>query len=388
MYVCGILSAELALRLRVSFDRARAWLLLWAITTTVLFAMHYVFFTRQTWLLPYTDTIYTACNLMVYPLYLIYIKELTELKPLKHRLHLFYMVLGFALCAAAMVGILYVGMSKEELSQFIDYELYGNSPEISGITVTAPDNVAIQTILHLLCRVAFAIEVVLTLVVGTRKILKYNRMVDELFADTEDKHMHQIITILALTLVTAVLSMTVNFLGREHFLSLRWIELPALCFSVLLFFIGHVGLHQQFSVKDFALDSCTADIQPEQKTTESATESATDEHVSKHHTQVDNGLDEIASHLRKTVEEEQIFLKPDLKLDELARRLGTNRTYLLRALRENLGMTFTEYINRQRIAYAKKLMQQNPTLGRAEIAERSGYVSVSSFYRNLKEYGG
>jgi YesN/AraC family two-component response regulator len=51
-------------------------------------------------------------------------------------------------------------------------------------------------------------------------------------------------------------------------------------------------------------------------------------------------------------------------------------------------MTFTEYINRQRIAYAKKLMQQNPTLGRAEIAERSGYVSVSSFYRNLKEYGG
>lgn len=370
MYVCGILSAELALRLRVSFDRARAWLLLWAITTTVLFAMHYVFFTRQTWLLPYTDTIYTACNLMVYPLYLIYIKELTELKPLKHRLHLFYMVLGFAFCAAAMVGILYVGMSKEELSQFIDYELYGNSPEISGITVTAPDNVAMQTILHLLCRVAFAIEVVLTLVVGTRKILKYNRMVDELFADTEDKHMHQIITILALTLVTAVLSMTVNYLGREHFLSLKWIELPAICFSILLFFIGHVGLHQQFSVKDFA------------------TESATAEKSVKHHTQVDNGLDEIASHLRKTVEEEQIYLKPDLKLDELARRLGTNRTYLLRALRENLGMTFTEYINRQRIAYAKKLMQQNPTLGRAEIAERSGYVSVSSFYRNLKEYGG
>ena len=49
-------------------------------------------------------------------------------------------------------------------------------------------------------------------------------------------------------------------------------------------------------------------------------------------------------------------------------------------------MTFKEYINRKRIAYAEQLMAQDPSTPKNEIATRSGYNSISSFYRNLTLY--
>ena len=80
-------------------------------------------------------------------------------------------------------------------------------------------------------------------------------------------------------------------------------------------------------------------------------------------------------------------MQPDLKLDDLARQLGTNRTYLLRAIKQDLKMTFSEYINRQRISYATTLMAHHPDWSKAEIANRVGYSSLSTFYRNLSEFG-
>ena len=84
--------------------------------------------------------------------------------------------------------------------------------------------------------------------------------------------------------------------------------------------------------------------------------------------------------------EQQIFLQNDLLLNDVAKLLGTNRTYLLQALSSCAHMTFKEYINRKRITYAEQLMAKNPQTPKTEIATRSGYNSMSSFYRNLALY--
>ena len=85
-------------------------------------------------------------------------------------------------------------------------------------------------------------------------------------------------------------------------------------------------------------------------------------------------------------DEQQIFLEKDLLLNDVAKKLGTNRTYLLLALSSCAQMTFKEYVNRKRIAYAEQLMEENPFTPKTEIATRSGYNSMSSFYRNLGLY--
>lgn len=71
--------------------------------------------------------------------------------------------------------------------------------------------------------------------------------------------------------------------------------------------------------------------------------------------------------------------EPELGLGELARRLGTNSNYLSRALNEGLGQSFSEFLNRQRIAEAQALLAgDDDVLG---IALRVGFGSKASFNR-------
>ena len=42
---------------------------------------------------------------------------------------------------------------------------------------------------------------------------------------------------------------------------------------------------------------------------------------------------------------EKIYRRSDITVDKIADRLETNRTYLSRAINENSGMSFSQYIN-------------------------------------------
>ena len=53
---------------------------------------------------------------------------------------------------------------------------------------------------------------------------------------------------------------------------------------------------------------------------------------------------------------DKLYLDQNLHIGRLAKEVGTNRTYLSRSIKSIKGMTFTDYINFQRIAYAKEYM--------------------------------
>ena len=86
------------------------------------------------------------------------------------------------------------------------------------------------------------------------------------------------------------------------------------------------------------------------------------------------------------MDSEKLYLQQDLKLDDIVKLLGTNRTYLLNAIKSELNMSFSEYVNKLRIRHAERLMANHPELSKQEIAHQSGYNTLSSFYRNLKLY--
>jgi AraC-like DNA-binding protein len=96
----------------------------------------------------------------------------------------------------------------------------------------------------------------------------------------------------------------------------------------------------------------------------------------------------LAEQFEQLMNVEQLYLLHDLRLDLVVQRLGTNRTYLLAALKQELGMSFNEYVNHKRVAYARKLMESNPDMLKSDVAARSGYNSQSAFYRNWKILGG
>lgn len=95
----------------------------------------------------------------------------------------------------------------------------------------------------------------------------------------------------------------------------------------------------------------------------------------------------IEQKLRILCEDKLLFLTPDITLETLALRLGTNRTYMGMYFHER-NLTFYQYINTLRIEYAYRLMQENPHLSLRKVAEQSGFRSQPTFRKAFQEVMG
>ena len=92
--------------------------------------------------------------------------------------------------------------------------------------------------------------------------------------------------------------------------------------------------------------------------------------------------------IEEVVTKRQLYLRHNLKISDVAAELCTNRLYVSTAINEEMGISFSDYINRKRVNYAIHLMSINPQLTIYEIADLSGFSSDKSFYRNFKNITG
>jgi len=97
----------------------------------------------------------------------------------------------------------------------------------------------------------------------------------------------------------------------------------------------------------------------------------------------------IKNNLIHLLEEEKVFLKPGLRITDVARILKTNRTYISQEINRNYGVNFSRLINRLRLEEAKKILQSENAreLPLDEVAEMCGWGSLSSLNRAFREEG-
>ena len=88
----------------------------------------------------------------------------------------------------------------------------------------------------------------------------------------------------------------------------------------------------------------------------------------------------VASYVQKNVEKR-------ITLDDLAEEMKTNRAYLCRKFREETGMHLTEYIHRQKITEAKRLLRFSDA-SLIDIAHHLSFSSQSHFQKVFKEVEG
>ena len=363
LMVCVVMVIQLTLIYRKRMDKAIRWLLRWAIATLLLYSCHFIFFNHHIDLLPFSDTIYVVQNLTVYPLFLLYISEITDRIPLSQQKSFLWSVFIPPIMAGIVVGCLYGVMDAGETKAFITNYLYhGHETSLSGLPL-------VQGWVHIICHIIFAIQVIIVIVKGFRRIRRFNKTVQQLYADTENREIQSIPTILILFIATSLVSTIVNVIGRQMFVDNIIIALPSVAFSALIFALSWVGMQQNFSMRDIPEEQ-----EKETEDTEQIADTPSSTSIL------------IYERLETMMNEQQVFLQKDLLLNDVAKQLGTNRTYLLRALSSCAHMTFKEYINHKRIAYAEQLMEETPLTPKVEIAARSGYNSMSSFYRNLGLY--
>lgn len=82
------------------------------------------------------------------------------------------------------------------------------------------------------------------------------------------------------------------------------------------------------------------------------------------------------------------YANEDLSLDTVVEKVGVSRTKINSILKEELGYTFSAYLNKLRLTEAARLLSQSDEANVAEIAYSVGYKNVSYFNKLFKnEYG-
>ena len=364
--VCVLMTIQLMLEQRRRKSSVLGWLIAWSLAATLLYIGHFAYFNHIDPWMPLTTIIYIGMNISVYPLYLLYISELTDIRPLSTRPLAVAGLLGPAAVAMMLCSIIFMLMGAQETAAFLRTFLYDAS--FSGLEGPA----LVLAIVLTICRFIFVFQVIAVGIMGTQKVRKYHHTLSLYYADTEDKEAYGLTSLLYLVVATSFLSAIFNFIGRQLFLDSDWLALPSLAFSVLLFAIGWIGMNQRFSIHDIPLNTLD--------TTEDA-DAATQEG-----TQQQTADWKLYIRFDELVCTERLYLKHDLRLESVTKKLGTNRTYLLNALNNCRHITFKEYINKLRIEYAEQLMEEHPEISKIDVAIKAGYNNPSSFYRNYKQY--
>lgn len=88
------------------------------------------------------------------------------------------------------------------------------------------------------------------------------------------------------------------------------------------------------------------------------------------------------------MEKEEIWRDPDLSLVSMARRCGTNVTYLNRIIRQETESGFKEMVIQKRVASVVDQLQNNPECDIQEAFFNAGFRSRTTAWRNFKEVMG
>lgn len=92
-----------------------------------------------------------------------------------------------------------------------------------------------------------------------------------------------------------------------------------------------------------------------------------------------------AERIAQLMEEQQLFLRAHLTVEDLAKALGVNSTYVREACKVNYD-NFFDMVNSYRIEYAKTFSEENPNYSREAIALACGFGSYRSYLRAEEKY--
>ncbi len=307
-------------------DSARRTLTWFIAVCVPLYLCHAIYFigSANVW----TEALWICCSLSVYPLYYIYIDRLTSVKEFNR--NLLWILLPPLIVAVC--------------------------------SLTLPSRIA-----DAMRKILFTIEVTAVCCLGLQRLKAFDIQLKDVYADTDKMDTSSIRVLLICFVFTSVCSVVFNIIGRDAFKDNVWrLALPSTLFSVMLFALFHIGYTRKFTIEQLCEDTVLDDT-----------------------TDTDIPVDDVlGKRLQSLMDNERVYLRKNLKVGDVAAEAGVCRTYISTYINKTLGVTFSDYINRQRVEYAKQLMLDDKTLRIERVAEISGFSSEVSFYRSFKKYEG
>ena len=110
--------------------------------------------------------------------------------------------------------------------------------------------------------------------------------------------------------------------------------------------------------------------------------------INKKEIKICNMDNQLKERLISLMDDDKVFLKSSLRIDDVAQMLCSNRTYISQIINKEYDCNFSEFINKYRVEYSKNIIFSNPEISIDELIIECGFISTSSFYRVFKKHIG
>lgn len=220
----------------------------------------------------------------------------------------------------------------------------------------------------------------------SRKILlNYHKRLLNFYSYLDDKSMELNVTSLTCTMLAAPLMVFFIFATREYCIEHKLLIITLYALLTTAFVVMFIADNKmKFGVKDFV-----ADVRLNGGNTFDASElyianpaGETTSYIRMHY------FNKLKSQLQHLMVEGKVYLDSTLKIDQLARKMDSNRTYLSYIINKYYNKSFSDFINCYRVEYAKNLMMAHPDMKQDEIARKSGFMSASTYCKAFKKCTG
>jgi len=299
------------------------------------------------------DFIFLGALLAFYPFYYLYLNSAFNIKIVPTK-WIYHFIPSFT--------IIIVMFLASNLSSFEDYQIYMNHI-LYNSNLTTPKA---KTLAYLYdgSRFFHLFQILVYIFLAIHFILKAKRNMSNSFSNI-DKYQLRYFYIVSISFIVlmSIPGFYITYIGRAPFVGNEWsLFYLSLVFTILYLILAIVGLKQV----PVEINLPTLD----KKINNSET--------------LQDELKQIESDLLTYFKNEKPWLNQHLNIWDVAKRIGTNRSYVSKVINENLGCNFNQFVNDYRLNEAKKLLKKQPEFLIAEISDSSGFGSINSFIRIFK----
>ena len=336
------------------------------------YVVHSLYFNYYYQAYIYLDFIWVLTSLSAYPLYYYYIRLLTVDKKVDFK---WIWILVPALTLSIFTFVVYLLMSPYEIDTFIHEVLYHNRVSNEEYSLL----INLQKVRINLFKFIFGVQVFLVFLFGFRLINRFNKRVCSFYSNVENREMSKIRTLLIFLLLASIVSVISNFIGKDYFTDYPYLlALPSITHSIVLFGISYVGYKQHFTIIDLCEDTSI----------EGQKDDVADVVISEG--LVGDEYDLLFMKIEELFEKQQVYKDTDLRMNEIAMRLGTNRTYVSRLIHNRTNLSFCDFVNNYRVQHAEEMLSSPDasSISMEEVALESGFSGTSSFYRAFQKKNG
>ena len=318
---------------------------------------HFLYFAPFPDLYVYFDLPLQTFGMLFFPLYHIYFRLLTVDDKISFKKHIKFHVLP--LIITLVYGIAVFNSTLPEYKAWLfNKPIDPNSQSVQFL----------QIMRHVL-RIGFTIQGIYYIAANHLLINKYSDRAERFYSDVRDAKTGYAKMLNLSIIVSSVITLLLVIIGRAFLMSadglifLAWSSL-----TVTAFFVGILGSRQKVINPDVEEEN---NDEPVQLLIPSV-----------------NEPDVLINKLISEFRENKLYLNSELTIHDVAKTVGSNRTYLSAIINQNFNQNFCGFVNGFRVKELERMILENPDYVLNQYVELCGFGSVNSMKRSVAANAG